>query len=72
MLANKQDLPTAWPVTRIETELGLSDLAGGGALWHLESCCAVTGEGLDTGLEHLHRLIVKRKKMAKRARNKTR
>ena len=40
--------------------------------WHVESVCAVTGEGLEEALEALHKLIVKRRKIKKRIRNKTR
>ena len=69
VLANKQDLQSAWSVEEVEDALGLKDLSS--ALWHIEPSCSVTGEGLDTGLDQLHRLIAKRKKMAKRNRNKT-
>ena len=41
------------------------------SLWHVEESCSVTGEGLDTGLDHLCHLINRRKKIAKRKRNKT-
>ena len=71
MIANKQDLPAARTIGEIEKELGLHEL-GHGQLWNLEPACAVTGEGLDVGLESLLQLIVKRKKLGKRARNKTR
>lgn len=71
VIANKQDLPKAKSAGELERLLGLSEL-GVGQLWHLEPCCAVTGEGLDTAVDALHELIVKRKKLAKRARNKTR
>ena len=69
VLANKQDLQSAWSVEEVEEALGLNDL--GSTLWHVEPSCSVTGEGLDTALDQLQRLIAKRKKMTKRNRNKT-
>ena len=69
VLANKQDLQNAWSTEAMEEALGLQDLAS--TLWHIEPSCSVTGEGLDTGLEHLQTLIKKRRKMDKRNRNKT-
>jgi len=69
VLANKQDLQAAWPAGEVEEALGLGELAS--QLWHVEPSCSVTGEGLDTGLEHLTQLILRRKKLAKRRRNKT-
>jgi ADP-ribosylation factor-like protein 4 len=71
IIANKQDLPSARSLDDIEKELGLNELANS-QLWHLEAACAVTGEGLDVALESLLQLIMKRKKLGKRARNKTR
>ena len=69
VLANKQDLQSARSADEVEEALGLKDLNS--TLWHIEPSCSVTGEGLDTGLDRLARLIGKRKKMAKRNRNKT-
>ena len=69
VLANKQDLQNAWSTEAVEEALGLQDLAS--TLWHIEPSCSVTGEGLDTGLEQLHSLIKKRRKIEKRNRNKT-
>ena len=69
VLANKQDLQSALSVDEVEEALGLKDLAS--TLWHIDPSCSVTGEGLDTGLEQLQKLIAKRKKMAKRNRNRT-
>ena len=69
VIANKQDLPSAKSPKDLESFLCLNDLR---QLWHLEPVCAVTGEGLDVAIEHLHELIAKKKKLNKRARNKTR
>ncbi len=69
VLANKQDLPEALSPTEIEHRLALYDLR---QLWRLESACAVTGEGLEAVLDSLVELVAKKRKMTKRARNKTR
>lgn len=69
VIANKQDLPDATGPEELKSILNLSDLR---QLHHLEPVCAVNGEGLDEGLEKLYHLIIKRRKMNKRLRNKTR
>ena len=70
VVANKQDLPGAASPSELETLLDLKELKQS---WHLEAVCAVTGEGLDEGVEKLCDMIQKRKKRhAKRDRNKTR
>ena len=45
-----QDLPSARSPSELEKCLALSDF-GPGQMWHLESACAVTGEGLDMALD---------------------
>ncbi len=69
VLANKQDLPGARTPEEVSQLLQLPQLR---QLWELEAACAVTGEGLDAAMAKLHGLIAKKKKLAKRARNKTR
>ena len=71
VIANKQDLPSAKSENEIEKCLGLSEF-NQDQLWHIEPACAVTGEGLESSLEALHTLIMKRKQQKKRLRNKTR
>ena len=71
IIANKQDLPSAKSQNEIEKCLGMSDFSND-HLWHIEPACAVTGEGLESALEALHTLILKRKQQKKRQRNKTR
>ena len=71
IIANKQDLPSSKSQNEIEKCLGLSDF-NNDQLWHIEPACAVTGEGLESALEALHTLIIKRKQQKKRIRNKTR
>lgn len=64
VLANKQDLPSALDVSKIETLLGLKSL-GSSDHWHIQPTCAITGEGLDEGIEKLHELILHRRKMTR-------
>jgi len=64
VLANKQDLPSALDETKLEAALGLKEL-GPGALWHLQPTCAVTGEGLDEGMEVLHSMILQKRRLRK-------
>ena len=71
IIANKQDLPSAKSQNEVEKCLGMSEF-NNDQLWHIEPACAVTGEGLESALEALHTLIVKRKQQKKRIRNKTR
>ena len=64
VFANKQDLPSALDETKLEAALGLKEL-GPGALWHLQPTCAVTGEGLDEGMEVLHSMILQKRRLRK-------
>lgn len=64
ILANKQDLPGARDPKEIEKHLGLHEL-GTGHLYHVQPACAITGEGLDDGLDILYEMIHKRKKHSK-------
>lgn len=67
ILANKQDLPSALDECAIEAALGLKKELGSGYQWHLQPTCAVTGEGLDEGMEMLHSMIVQKRKLRKSA-----
>ena len=64
VLANKQDLPGARDADDIEKLLNLNELSASHA-WRVHSTCAVTGEGLDEGLENLYHMIAKRRKHGK-------
>lgn len=55
---------------QVVTTLSLKQL-GREQQWGIVLTCAKTGQGLDTGLEMLHMMIVKKKMMKKRIRNKT-
>ena len=69
-MANKQDLPMALNERQVVTTLSLKQL-GREQQWGIVLTCAKTGQGLDTGLEMLHMMIVKKKMLKKRIRNKT-
>jgi len=65
VLANKQDLPSALDECKIETVLGLKKEFDKNIQWHLQPICAITGEGLDEGMEMLHAMIAQRRKLKK-------
>lgn len=71
VLANKQDLPGAKDPAEIEKLLGLHELAPS-HLWHVQPACAIIGDGLDEGLEVLYEMILKRRKISKQSKRKTR
>lgn len=64
VLANKQDLPSARSAEDIEKLLNLQEIASTN-LYKVHGTCAVTGEGLDEGLEQLYQMILKRRKAIK-------
>lgn len=51
IFCNKQDLPNAMPPAKITEQLGL--LALRGRTWHVQGCCATSGDGLIEGLDWL-------------------
>lgn len=55
VLANKQDLPHAVSVAEITERLRLRDLRS--RQWHIQGCCAKTGEGLYEGFDWLAKSI---------------
>ncbi|VVC40617.1 Small GTPase superfamily, ARF type,Small GTP-binding protein domain,Small GTPase superfamily, ARF/SAR [Cinara cedri] len=69
VLANKQDLPAARDSAELERLLGLNEL---NHLWHIQAACAITGDGLQEGLDALYEMIIKRRKLAKQVKKKTR
>jgi len=48
ILANKQDLPTALKPEQIVEKLDLKSIKA--ERWHVQGCCATSGEGLYEGL----------------------
>ncbi|KAL1129424.1 hypothetical protein AAG570_013950 [Ranatra chinensis] len=71
VLANKQDLPLARQPRELEKLLGLHEL-GHSHVWYVQPACAITGEGLQEGLEALYEMILKRRKLAKQCKKKGR
>lgn len=69
VLANKQDLRGAKDAAEMEKAMSLHELSAG-HLCHVQPACAINGEGLDEGLEHLYQMILKRRKAAKQAKKK--
>jgi len=51
IIANKQDLPLAIPVTNIINLLSISTLKD--ITWHIVAACAVSGDGIYEGLDFL-------------------
>ncbi|XP_035688895.1 ADP-ribosylation factor-like protein 5B [Branchiostoma floridae] len=49
IFANKQDLKGSMSSAEISQQLNLTSIKGHG--WHIQACCALTGEGLYQGLE---------------------
>ncbi len=49
--ANKQDCAGALKVSQIAERLGLNSVRG--REWHIQGCCAITGDGLYDGLDYL-------------------
>ncbi|RXG71120.1 ADP-ribosylation factor-like protein 4A [Armadillidium vulgare] len=64
ILANKQDLPRARDGPTVEKLIGVSEL-GSSQLFHVQPACAITGEGLEEGLEKLYEMVCKRRKIGK-------
>ena len=60
LMANKQDLPAALQLNKIERELGLKNI-GKSVGWAVRSCCAVTGEGLEEALGDVKEMIEKKR-----------
>jgi ADP-ribosylation factor-like protein 4 len=64
VVANKQDLPGSLDSAEIEKMLALHELSQQ-HLWQIQPACAITGEGLDEGLDSLYEMIIKRRKTQK-------
>ncbi|XP_066444125.1 uncharacterized protein [Eleutherodactylus coqui] len=60
VMANKQDLPGARRPGELSEELELRKIKG--RRWHVQGCCATTGDGLVEGLEILTDLVKEFKK----------
>lgn len=69
VVANKQDLRNSLSLTEMESMLALGELSTS-TPWHLQPTCAIIGEGLQEGLEKLHAMIMKRRKMLRQQKKK--
>ena len=72
VLANKQDMPNAREPKELEKLLGLHELESQHQNWFVQSACAITGDGLQEGLEVLYEMVLKRRKMLKTAKKRNR
>lgn len=59
IFANKQDLPNAMAISEISNELKLYSLKN--RKWYIQSCCAMSGDGIYDGLEWLSNAIYEQK-----------
>eukprot|EP01084_Bolivina_argentea_P050008 91954_1 len=57
--ANKQDLSGALSIDEITDRLGLNTMEN--RPWHIVKCSAYTGEGLQEGIDWMHRTYINRK-----------
>ncbi|XP_053115056.1 uncharacterized protein LOC128328889 [Hemicordylus capensis] len=55
LLANKQDLPGACPPMEVAEKIGLRKLQGN--RWHVQGCCAVSGEGIPEAMAKLSEMV---------------
>ncbi len=65
LFANKQDMPGARSPAEIVDKMGLRDIRGfsnGQREFHVQACCAITGDGLAEGLDWLARKLKNKKK----------
>jgi signal recognition particle receptor subunit beta len=60
IFANKQDLPEAMSEEEIIGKLNLGDLKC--HTWHIQKCSAMSGEGIDEGLDWLHSKLHEKQK----------
>ncbi|KAE8282386.1 ADP-ribosylation factor-like protein 4A [Larimichthys crocea] len=69
VVANKQDLRNSLSLAEMESMLALGELSTA-TPWHLQPACAIIGEGLQEGLEKLHAMIMKRRRMLRQQKRK--
>jgi ADP-ribosylation factor-like protein 4 len=69
---NTATSPSSQPGTNVGTSGGLSNSSHHGPLYHVQPACAITGDGLDEGMEALYEMILKRRKLAKQCKKKAR
>ncbi|XP_033025182.1 ADP-ribosylation factor 6-like [Lacerta agilis] len=64
LLANKQDLPGAWPPLEVAEKMGVGKLRE--HQWHVQGCCAVNGDGIPEAMWKLSEMV----KMHRKAQGK--
>eukprot|EP00483_Globobulimina_turgida_P011422 UN11444 len=60
IFANKSDLPNVMSVAEIKTTLQLNKLPSN-RQWNIQSCCAITGDGLYDGLDWISHIVDSKK-----------
>ena len=60
VIANKQDLPSALPVEKLSSQLGINKTGRSQAL-ALQSSCGITGEGLEHLFQEVKQTVKKRR-----------
>merc|ERR1719361_126617 len=60
LYANKQDLANAMSVSEVAEKLGLYQVTD--RQWHIQSTCAITGDGLYQGLDWLYKSYFRRRR----------
>ena len=58
VLANKQDMPRAASISQMTEKLALTSLRH--REWHVQGCCATTGDGIYEGLDWLSAALARR------------
>ena len=61
VIANKQDLPSAVPLDKISTQLGINKADRSSQPLTLKSSCGITGEGLEHVLQEVKQTVQKRR-----------
>ncbi|KAL3983361.1 KRAB domain-containing zinc finger protein [Sarotherodon galilaeus] len=68
-LAENQGVPVLVVANKQDLRNSLSELSTA-TPWHLQPACAIIGEGLQEGLEKLHAMIMKRRKVLRQQKRK--
>ncbi|KAK9397007.1 ADP-ribosylation factor 1-like [Crotalus adamanteus] len=55
LLANKQDLPEAWPSMKVAERMGVRKISG--RKWRIQGCSAISGVGIPEAMEKLSEMV---------------
>ncbi|KAM9783221.1 ADP-ribosylation factor-like 4aa [Neosynchiropus ocellatus] len=69
VVANKQDLRHSLGLDEMEKLLALKELSPA-TPWHLQPTCAIIGDGLREGVDRLHEMILKHRKILRQQKKK--